>query len=253
MSPGKEFKRSFTRKNLKKRDKLILEHLSLVNYVVSKFKIYLPLFVDQDDLVESGIVGLIEAAEKYDASKNAKFKTYALYRIRGSILDYLRSQEWMSRTLQEKAKMVKDACLSLGQKLNRPPQRDEIAEALNIDPAALDTLLAKIGYGSLFSLEAFFQQSGNAMEENRELEIRDARSYDPLGDLETKEEFSLLAQAIDELPTKERLVIILYYYEDLLLREISQILGISESRVSQLHHQALFVLRTKMSRSALNN
>ena len=253
MCTVKEFKTRYTRNNQKKRDKLIIEHLSLVKYVVSKFKMYLPLFLDQEDLIEYGIVGLIEAAEKFDTSKNAKFKTYAMYRIRGSILDYLRSQEWMPRTLREKAKIVGGTYLSLGQKLNRPPQADEIAEALNIDPAALDKLLAKIGFGSLFSLEGFFQQSGDAMEENRDQEIRDTRSYDPLSDLETKEEFSLLAQAIDELPKKERLVITLYYYEDLLLREISQILGISESRVSQLHHQALFVLRTKMSKSALNN
>lgn len=242
-----------TGKNQKKRDKLIIKHLSLVNYVVSKFKMYLPLFVDQDDLIESGIVGLIEAANKYDTTKNTQFKSYALYRIRGSILDYLRSQEWMPRTLRKKAKIVRDMYTSLGQKLNRPPQADEIAEALNIDPAALDKLLAKIGFGSLFSLEAFFQESGDTMDENRNQEIRDARSYDPLGDLETREEFSLLAQAIDELPKKERLVVTLYYYEGLMLREISRILGISESRVSQLHHQALFVLRTKMSKSALNN
>lgn len=242
-----------TGKNQKKRDKLIIKHLSLVNYVVSKFKMYLPLFVDQDDLIESGIVGLIEAANKYDTTKNTQFKSYALYRIRGSILDYLRSQEWMPRTLRKKAKIVRDMYTSLGQKLNRPPQADEIAEALNIDPAALDKLLAKIGFGSLFSLEAFFQESGDTMDENKNQEIRDARSYDPLGDLETREEFSLLAQAIDELPKKERLVVTLYYYEGLMLREISRILGISESRVSQLHHQALFVLRTKMSKSALNN
>ena len=247
-----ELKINYTRNNQKKRDKLIIKHLPLVKYVVSKIINYLPSFVDQEDLIEYGIVGLIKAAEKYDTRRNTKFKSYAMYRIRGSILDYLRSQEWMPRTLREKAKMVKDTCISLEQKLSRPPQTDEIAKALNIDPAALNKLLANIHFSKLFSLEGFCQKTEDTMEENRNQEIRDTKSTDPLSELQTKEEISLLAQAIDELPKKERLVITLYYYEGLLLREISRSLGISESRVSQLHHHALFLLRMKMRKSALN-
>lgn len=245
-------KPSYANENMAKRDKLITDNLSLVKYVVGKIMVYLPSFVDKEDLIEYGILGLIEAAEKYDSKSNAKFGTYALSRIRGAILDHLRSQDWLPRSMRDKATLVRDTYVSLEQKLNRPPRSEEIASVLKMKPAEWDKLLTDISLGTFLSLEEFYQKSEGAAEGSRRQEISDPKLHDPLSDLETKEERSLLAKAIAELPKKERLVITLYYYEDLMLREISELMGISESRISQLHHRALFLLRAKMNKIILN-
>ncbi|MDN3513503.1 MAG: FliA/WhiG family RNA polymerase sigma factor [Candidatus Brocadia sp.] len=243
---------NYARENTTKRDKLIMDNLLLVKYVVGKIMVYLPSFVDKEDLIEYGILGLIEAAEKFDEKSNTKFGTYAISRIRGAILDYMRSQDWLPRSMRDKATLVRDTCSSLEQKLNRPPRPEEIAAVLKMNPADWDKLLTDISLGMFISLEDFYQKSENTSEGNRRQEISDPKLHDPLADLVTKEERSLLAKAITELPKKERLVITLYYYEDLMLREISGLMGISESRISQLHHSALFLLRAKMSKVTMN-
>ena len=245
-------KSSYTQGDLMSRDKLIIEYLSLVKYVVGKVMVYLPLFVDREDLIEYGILGLIEAAEKYDSKKETKFGTYAISRIRGAILDYLRSQDWLPRSVRDKATMVRDTYISLEQKLNRPPRSDEIAAVLKINPTEWDKLLAEISFSTFLSLEEYNQKSEDNSREDRNQQIKDPKVNDPLSYLETQEEKTLLANAIAELPKRERLVITLYYYEDLMLKEISQLIGISESRVSQLHHRALFLLRARMSRISVN-
>ena len=252
MGTATKVKSSYTRGDLMRRDKLIIEFLSLVKYVVGKIMVYLPPFVDKDDLIEYGILGLIEAAEKYDSKKETKFGTYAISRIRGAILDYLRSQDWLPRSVRDKATMVRDTYISLEQKLNRPPRSDEIAAVLKINPAEWDKLLAEISFGTFLSLEEYNQKSEDNSREDRNQQIKDTKFNDPLNDLETQEEKTLLANAISELPKRERLVITMYYYEDLMLKEISQLIGISESRVSQLHHRALFLLRARMSRVSVN-
>lgn len=241
-------KSSYARENLVKRDKLVIDYLSLVKYVVGKLMVYLPAFIDKEDLAEYGIIGLIDAAEKYDPKKDTKFGTYAISRIRGAVLDYLRGQDWLPRSMRDKATMVRDTYNSLEQKLNRPPRSDEMAAILKINPAEWDRLLLEISFGTFLSLEEFYQKSEDNPQENRNQQIRDHKLCDPLSDLETKEEKTLLANAIAGLPERERLVITLYYYEDLMSKEISQLIGISESRVSQLHHRALFLLRSKMSK-----
>lgn len=252
MGTPNRVKSGYTSENITKRDKLIIDNLSLVKYVVGKIMVYLPSFVDKEDLIEYGIIGLIEAAEKYDPKNNTKFGTYAISRIRGAILDHLRSQDWLPRSMRDKATIVRDAYISLEQKLNRPPRSEEIAAVLKMNPAEWEKLLTDISSSAFISLEAFYQKSENTIEGNRRQEIRDPKLRDPLSDLETKEEKVLLANAIAGLPKRERLVITLYYYEDLMLREISELMGISESRISQLHHRALFLLRVKMSKISLN-
>lgn len=252
MGTPNRVKSGYTSENITKRDKLIIDNLSLVKYVVGKIMVYLPSFVDKEDLIEYGIIGLIEAAEKYDPKNNTKFGTYAISRIRGAILDHLRSQDWLPRSMRDKATIVRDAYISLEQKLNRPPRSEEIAAVLKMNPAEWEKLLTDISSSAFISLEAFYQKSENTIEGNRRQEIRDPKLHDPLSDLETKEEKVLLANAIAGLPKRERLVITLYYYEDLMLREISELMGISESRISQLHHKALFLLRVKMSKISLN-
>ena len=252
MGTSNRVKSSYTSENIKKRDKLITDNLSLVKYVVGKIMVYLPSFVDKEDLIEYGIIGLIEAAEKYDPKNNTKFGTYAISRIRGAILDYLRSQDWLPRSMRDKATIMRNAYSSLEQKLNRPPRSEEIAAVLKINPDKKKKLVTDISSGAFISLEEFYKKSDNTIEGNKRQEIKDPNLQDPLSYLETKEEKVLLANTIAELPKRERLVITLYYYEDLMLREISELMGISESRVSQLHHRALFLLRVKMSKILLN-
>ena len=241
-----------TYENLTIRDKLIVGHLPLVKYVVGKIMVYLPPFVDSEDLVEYGILGLIEAAGKYDSKKGTKFGTYATFRIRGAILDYLRSQDWLPRSVRGKATMARDTYISLEQKLNRPPRTDEIAAELQMSPAEWSSLLAEISFSTVLSLDEFYQKSEDDRNENRNHEVRDPAFHDQLSNLEAQEEKNVLADAIAELPQRERLVITLYYFEDLMLKEISKLLGISESRVSQLHHEALFLLRSKMNTKVMS-
>ncbi len=252
MSTLNKAKSSYTSENLKKRDKLIIEYLPLVKYVVGKIMIYLPAFIDKEDLIEYGILGLIEASEKYDSKKDTKFGTFAISRIRGAVLDYLRSQDWLPRSVRDKANLVRNTYISLEQKFKRPPRADEIAAVLKIGPAEWDKLLMEISFSTFVSLEEYCQKAEGSSKEGQNQQIRDSKTYDPLSDIETKEEKSLLAEAIAGLPQRERLVITLYYYEDLMAKEISQLIGISESRVSQLHHRALFLLRNKMNRIASN-
>lgn len=248
MSTLNKAKVGYKQENRTQRDKLIMDHLALVKYVVNKLTVYLPSFVDKDDLAEYGIIGLIDAAVKYDPTKDTKFGTYAISRIRGAVLDHMRSQDWLPRTMRDKATIARDTYRLLEQKLNRPPQTEEIAAALKIEPAEWDKLLSEISFSTFLSLEEFNQTSKNDSQESKKQQVMDHKLQDPLSDLETKEEKALLAGAVAKLPERERLVITLYYYEDLMSKEISQLIGISESRVSQLHHQALFLLRTKMSK-----
>lgn len=233
------------------RNKLVLDYLPLVKYVVGKVLIYIPPQVDHEDLVEFGIIGLIDAAEKFDDKKETKFGTYAISRIRGSILDYLRSQDWVPRSVREKAAVVKDVYTSLEQKLNRPPRTEEIANALKMDVCEWDKLLTEISFNSFVSIEEFKNKIDGYDETCGADLVKDQKSKEPLFNLEEQEEKELLAKAIAELPRRERLVIALYYYEDLLLKEISKVMGISESRVSQLHHRALFLLRSKIGKTSV--
>jgi len=232
-----------------KRDKYVMDYLPLVKYVVGKFMIFLPAHLDQEDLIESGILGLIEAAERFKEDKGVKFKTYAFHRIRGSVLDYLRLQDWVPRSVREKDNLIKEAHNSLEQKLSRAPQPEEIAEALGISCSELDKMLADVNMCSMLYIEDIsFDSSGDSRMNPNEI-IKDNKAGEPLSDMELLEEREILERAITELRPKEKLVITLYYYEDMLLREIAEVMNLSESRVSQLHHRALMSIRAKTNRS----
>jgi RNA polymerase sigma factor FliA len=235
--------------NKEKRDKLTMDHLPLVKYVVGKLMIYLPAHLDQEDLIESGIVGLIEAAERFKENKGVKFKTYAFHRIRGAVLDYLRLQDWVPRSVREKDNLIKEAHNSLEQKLNRSPQPEEIAEALGISCSELDKMLVDINMCSMLYIEDITIGSDGDSRINANEIIKDNKASEPLSDLELMEEKEVLERAIAELRPKEKLVITLYYYEDMLLREIAEVMNLSESRVSQLHHRALMSIRAKANKS----
>ncbi len=238
--------------NKNKRDKFIMDYLPLVKYVVGKFMMYLPTHIDQEDLFESGILGLIEAAERFDAAKNVKFKTYAFHRIRGAILDYLRLQDWVPRSVREKDNLIKEAYNTLEQELNRTPHSEEIAEAMGISCSDLDKMLSDINMCSMIYLEDInFGNNDDSRVKVSEI-IKDKKTIEPLSSLELLEEQEVLERAITELREKEKLVITLYYYEDMLLREIAEVMNLSESRVSQLHHRALMSIRAKVHKSKTN-
>ncbi|MCP4253808.1 MAG: FliA/WhiG family RNA polymerase sigma factor [Candidatus Scalindua sp.] len=241
----KRTQKKYNAVNKKKRDKFIMDYLPLVKYVVGKFMMYLPSHIDQEDLFESGILGLIEAAERFDDSKNVKFKTYAFHRIRGAVLDYLRLQDWVPRSVREKDNLIKDAYNTLEQKLNRTPHTEEIAEEMGISCSDLDKMLVDINMCSMLYLEDIsFGGNEDSKVKANEI-IKDEKTSGPLSNLVSQEEQHVLERAITELPSKEKLVITLYYYEDMLLREIAEVMNLSESRVSQLHHRALMSIRTK--------
>lgn len=234
--------------NKSKRDKFIIDYLPLVKYVVGKFMIYLPSHIDHEDLFESGILGLIEAVERFNEKKRVKFKTYAYHRIRGSILDYLRLQDWAPRSVREKDNLVKEIYNSLEQKLSRTPQPEEIAEAMGISCKEVDKMLAEINICSLLYLEDInFRNSDDSRVKTSEM-LKDYKSSEPSDVLELEEEQEVLERAIAELQPKERLVVSLYYYEDMLLKEIAEVMNLSESRVSQIHHRALMSIRAKANK-----
>lgn len=228
------------------RDKLITEYLPLVKYVVGRLMVNVPSHVDREDLIESGILGLIEAAEKYDTKKQVQFKTYAFHRIRGSILDYLRLQDWVPRSVREKDNRIKKTYNTLEQRLKRPPQPGEIADELGISYGELHKILVDIGFCSLLYLDDM--NTGNDEYSKMSENVQDRKTEEPLEVLESEEEKKQLELAITELHPKQRLVITLYYYEELLLREIAEVMNLSESRVSQLHHRALLAIRTKVNK-----
>ncbi len=233
------------------RDKLITEYLPLVKYVVGRLMVNVPSHVDREDLIESGILGLIEAAEKYDTKKQVQFKTYAFHRIRGAILDYLRLQDWVPRSVREKDNLIKKTYNTLEQRLKRPPQPGEIADELGMSYGELHKILVDIGFCSLLYLDDM--NSGNDEYSKMSENVQDRKAEGPLDVLESEEEQMQLARAITELQPKERLVITLYYYEEMLLREIAEVMDLSESRVSQLHHRALLAIRSKVNKKNATN
>ena len=245
----KRSQKSYNVVNKNKRDKFIMDYLPLVKYVVGKFMMYLPSHIDQEDLFESGILGLIEAAERFDDSKNVKFKTYAFHRIRGAVLDYLRLQDWVPRSVREKDNLIKQAYNTLEQELNRTPHTEEVAEAMGISCSDLDKMLVDINMCSMLYLEDISFGGDDDSKAKANDIIKDQKTSGPLRNLESKEELEVLEHAIAELPQKEKLVITLYYYEDMLLREIAEVMNLSESRISQLHHRALMSIRAKAHKS----
>ena len=234
--------------NKEKRDKYVMDYLPLVKYVVGKIMIFLPLHVDQEDLIESGILGLLAAAEKFNEDKGVKFKTYAFHRIRGSVLDYLRLQDWAPRSVRDKDNLIKKTYNTLEQELGRSPQPEEIAEALGMSCSELDKIMADISMSSLL----YIDDIGKTKDDNSRMGaneiLKDNKTTEPLDTLELSEEQEALERAIVDLRPKEKLVITLYYYEDMLLREIAEVMNLTESRISQIHHGALLSIRAKVNK-----
>ncbi len=228
------------------KDALIMKYASFVKYVAGRIAVNLPSNVEFDDLVSYGILGLIDAIDKYDSDRNIKFKTYAKTRIRGAIFDELRVLDWTPRSIRQKARKLEKAYAKLEGKLGRDAKDEEVAEYLNIDISELHKLFDETKKSLLLSLDEIFYDDEEGS--SRFDFIEDQKSDNPQSKIEEAEAKKILADAISKLSDRERMVITLYYYEELTSKEIGKILGVSDSRVSQLHTKAILRLRGRLSR-----
>jgi RNA polymerase sigma factor for flagellar operon FliA len=226
------------------RERLLLENLPTVRYLARRIHERLPQHVELDDLISAGVVGLIDAFSKFDHSKKVQFKSYAQFRIRGAILDSLRTLDWSPRELRRKGRAVEEAIRSTTQRLGRAPSDVEIAEAMELKLQEYQQLLGDLKGLEIGSLH--MERTEDSGDEELAY-IPGAPEDDPLFRCLKGEMKQRLADAIDELPEKERLVLTLYYYEELTMKEIGLTLGVVESRVSQIHSSAVLRLRTTLA------
>lgn len=240
--------RSRNRKE-RQREVALSKYAPLVKYVVDRLMLHLPKSVERDDLVSAAIIGLFDALEKYDASKGTKFETYAIWRIRGAILDELRALDWASRSIRRRARNVEEVSRDLGQRLGRAATEEEVAEALNLSPVELSRLLDEVHGTALLSLSKSVSTDEDQDFVQLEDIVDDPTTKDVLEVLESEEAREVLLKTIDHLPEQQRLVVALYYYEEMTLKEIGEALHISESRVSQIHTRAVKTLKTRLSRA----
>ncbi len=229
------------------RDSLIVHFSPLVKYVAGRVSVGLPSNVEQADLVSYGMFGLIDAIDKFDLDRGIKFETYAISRIRGAIIDELRSYDWVPRSVRAKARMVERAYSTLENKLGRSPSDEEVARELEMSVGEFQQIFNQISFVGLVALDELIGM-GADKGENLTLgdTLADPQGADPTAAFEVEELRHLLAEAINKLPEREKIVITLYYYEGLTLAEIGQVLGVTESRVCQMHTKAVLMLRSRM-------
>lgn len=229
------------------REFFIKQYAPLVKYVAGKVAVGMPSNVEFDDLVGFGVFGLLDAIDKFDPDKNVKFKTYAVTRIRGSIFDELRSIDWVPRSVRQKNREIEDAINKLESKLGRTATDTEIAGSLGVSDAEFQQTMYKISGTSIMSLNDVWYSGDDAERISIGDSIESPSSLNPDVIVEKDEIKRVIVEAINELPEKEKMVLVLYYYEDLTLKEIGQVLHVTESRVSQLHTKANLRLRAKLT------
>jgi len=227
------------------RDKLIVQYIYLTRYVIGRIKVNLPPSFSYEDILSYGVEGLIDAVEKYSPNKGAKFETYALVRIRGAIIDKIRANDWLPRTVRRKIKEIKDTAQELKNELGRMPTNSEIAEKLNLTKEKVDELLAtESGIDSLYDKKGTGDESVEIIDT-----IEDSKSERPEEIAEKKDAKRELERALKRLPERERMLLVFYYHENMTLKEIGEAINVSESRVCQLHAQAIMKLRNILSAS----
>jgi RNA polymerase sigma factor FliA len=233
------------------RDRLILTYAPLVKYVAGRLGSGLPAHVDEGDLVSYGLLGLIGAIERYDPGRDVKFETYAIARIKGAIIDELRALDWVPRSVRSRAREIERAMTELEAKLGTAPTDEQIADKIGITVAELEESLTEIARSSIAALDELWTVSGSDGDQVALIDtIEDIEAPDPQGQLSQTEMKEAIADAIARLPEREKLVVTLYYYEELTLREIGEVLGVTESRVSQLHTKAILRLKARLAGSA---
>ncbi len=238
-----EYKRSGGRRA---RDQLIVRYSPLVKFVAGRVSAGLPQSIEQADLVSYGMFGLIDAIEKFDTDRNIKFETYAITRIKGAIIDELRSIDWVPRSVRAKARAVEQTYASLEASLGRAPTDSEVASALQISEADLQQIFGQISYIGIVALDEVISSGG---ERGDSVTLGDSladRGEGPMAAFEVEEMKQILAGAINRLGDREKIVLSLYYYENLTLAQIGQVLGVTESRVCQIHTKAVMQLRGKL-------
>lgn len=241
-----EYLKDKTQKNL--RDTLIVQYIYLTRYVVGRIKMNLPPNFAIEDIASYGVEGLIDAVEKYSPDKGARFETYAIMRIRGNIIDKIRAEDWIPRQMRRKIKEVNTTVELLRQKLGRTPSIDEVAVELNMEKEKVEAILSDTQtVGSIYDKKGTSEDSLAVIDT-----IEDSKLVDPLTNLEDKDTKKDLQVALKRLPERERLIMVLYYHENLTLKEIGDTLELSESRVCQLHSQAIMKLRNILSSSKSN-
>ena len=232
---------------------LIMSCMPLVRHVVSRLAAQLPEHLDREDLLEAGIFGMVDAIERYNPREDAKFETYAVLRVRGAIIDELRSRDFVPRSLRKKAREINQARAAFIAQNDSAPTTTELAAALNLDERELETALAQVE--SMATITSLYDpKCGNSSSEEDGFRIvdmiADPNSASPSKSVELEEKKRMLATAISELPEQERIVITLYYYEGMLLKQIGELFSITESRVSQIRSRALMLLKLRMRQVA---
>lgn len=229
------------------REYFIEKYAPLVKYVAGKVAVGMPHNVEYEDLVSYGTFGLLDAIEKYDPAKEVKFKTYAMTRIRGAIYDELRTIDWIPRSIRQKAKQIEKIIVELENKMGRTVEDEEIAAELDLSVEELHSLFSKISGTSLVSLNDIWHGSDDSEDLSFIETIESPSNMNPDVMVEREEIKHLIISAIQKLPDREKKVVVLYYYEDLTLKEIGEVLEVTESRVSQLHTKAIMRLRGRLA------
>ena len=230
------------------RERLILHYSPLVKYVAGRVGVGLPPNIEQADLVSYGIFGLIDAIEKFDIERAIKFETYAISRIRGAIIDELRAIDWIPRSVRYKAREVEKAYAALEGELHRTPTEAEVAGRLGMSLEDLHDVFSQVSYVNVVALDELLTVGGEKGDKLSLVDtLEDTRAEDPVAAFESEETKFMLARAIDQLPEREKIVVTLYYYEGLTLAEIGRVLGVTESRICQMHTKAVLQLRGKLA------
>jgi RNA polymerase sigma factor for flagellar operon FliA len=233
-----------------KRNELVLTYTPLIKYIAARLASRLPPQVSLDDLISCGIIGLIDAITKFDLSKNVQFKTYAEFRIKGAMLDELRALDWVPRSIRNKITNLEHAYETLEKKLGRPAKDEEVARQLHLDLDGFHKLLDETKSVSFMDIELLKEKTPEINGGFSAL-LNDTEG-DPFSTLSLAQIRDMLAKAIGELPEKEKLVISLYYFEELTMKEIGEVLSYTESRISQMHSKAVLRLRTKLKQAFSN-
>lgn len=229
------------------KDRLLVEYSGLVKFIAQRVAMNLPPSVELGDLVSSGIMGLIKAVEGFEPERGLKFETFATHKIRGAILDELRSLDWVPRSVRQKNRQLQKAYAELENQLGRMPYDDEVAAHMGISQKEFEELLSDVAPATILSLE---EALPDRHDDNKSLSlidtIEDPQGSNPLKEIGYQEVKRILKDAIAQLPEKEKLVVALYHYEELTLKEIGEVLSLTESRVSQIHSKAMLKLRARL-------
>ena len=229
------------------REKLILHYSPLVKYVAGRVSSGLPPSVEFADLVSYGVFGLLDAIDKYDPERGIKFETYAIARVKGAIIDELRADDWVPRSIRFKAREIERAYMALEGDLRRIPTDEEVADKMGMSLEDYLSLLNKLSVMSLVALDELWTVSGDRLDKITLADmVEDVKVKDPSQTFELEEMKDIIAEAINRLPERERIVVALYYYEGLNMREIGEVLGVTESRVCQMHTKAILRLRARL-------